>query len=73
MKTKLRKMREELGLTQEAMVRRTSLSFTAYRNAEKGKRVTYGTGMEILSAINAIRQEQEKTPVTLEELELTLY
>ena len=73
MPTKLRQMRNELGVSQEAIARRTTLSLSGYRNAERGRRITYGTGMEILTAINAIRQERELAPVTLEDLELKLY
>lgn len=71
--TNLRRIRERLGLTQEALTRRTTLSFSAYRNAEGGKRVTYGTATEILNAINAVLQEKQEDPLKMEDLGLTLY
>jgi transcriptional regulator with XRE-family HTH domain len=74
MATNLKTIRESvLNVTQEAVARRTNLSFSAYRNAETGKRVTYGTATEILSAINAMLQEQSKNQVTLEDLGLRIY
>ncbi len=71
--TGLKALGEQMGATQEEIARRTKISFSAYRNAETGKRVTYGTATEILTAINALRKEKEMEPVTMEDLTLKLY
>lgn len=72
--SKLKQLREELGASQEAVMRASeSLSLSAYRNAENGKRVTFGTATEILNALNAIRSEQDKPPLKMEDLQIQLF
>lgn len=73
--TKLRQIREGLGLTQEALARRTrSINLRTYIRAESGKSgVKYKTAQEILDAINETRKEQGLPSVKLEDLELTIY
>lgn len=73
MTTKLKAIREELEVSQEYVVRQTNISFSAYRNAETGKRVQYGTAKEILDAINRLRQNKGLDPITIEDLGLKLY
>jgi len=72
--TKLRRIRENLGATQEGVTRRTrSLAVRTYVRAEDGERVTYGTAMQILDAINELLAERGRPPVTVDDLGLTLY
>jgi transcriptional regulator with XRE-family HTH domain len=68
----LRRIRNELGETQERVARRTSLTIGTYRRAEEGNPVKYSTAMDILQAINGLLAEQGKPKVTLEDLGLTL-
>lgn len=70
--TPLRRIREELGVSQEAVARRTSLTTGTYRRAEDGNAVKYSTAQEILQAINSLRKEQNKVELSLEDLALTL-
>lgn len=71
--TKLKEIRESLGVSQEAVARRMSkVSLRTYVNAENGKTVKYSTATDILSAINSLRAEQGKQAVTLEDLGLNL-
>lgn len=72
--SKLKQLREELGVSQEAILRASeSLSLSAYRNAENGKRITYGTATEILNAFNSIRKDQNLSPLTLDDLQIQLF
>lgn len=71
--TGLKSIRERIGATQEEIARRTSISFSAYRNAETGKRVTYGTAQAILGAVNSLLQEKGMDSITLDDLGLKLY
>jgi transcriptional regulator with XRE-family HTH domain len=71
--TGLRQIREQLGATQEAVARRTRLGLRTYIRAEGGNRVTYDTARQILEAINGLLEEAKQPPVTLDDLELTLY
>lgn len=70
--TRLRRIREEMGLTQETVARRTTLTFGTYRRAENGHPVQYSTAQEILQAINSFLRENGKSEVSLEDLGLTL-
>lgn len=70
----LKKLRQELGVSQEGLARRTkSVSTGTIKRAENGQNVTYGTATQILEAINALRTEAGKSPVTLDDLGLMLY
>jgi DNA-binding transcriptional regulator YiaG len=72
--TGLKRIREELGVSQEGLARRTrSVSTGTVRNAENGRRVTYDTATQILEAINELLSEAGKPAVTLEQLDLSLY
>jgi predicted transcriptional regulator len=68
----LRRIRDELGVSQEAVARRTSLTTGTYRRAEDGFPVKYSTAQEILHAINSLLQEHNKPPLTLDDLGLNL-
>lgn len=70
---RLRAMRGTLGLSQEALSRRTrSLSARTIRNAEAGQRITFDTASQILEAINNIHREVGRPPITIDDLGLTL-
>lgn len=72
--TPLKRIRSELGVSQEGLARRTrSVSTGTVKNAENGKRVTYDTATQILEAINSLLTETRKPTVTLDDLGLTLY
>ena len=58
--TRLRRIREEMGLTQETVARRTTLTLGTYRRAEDGYPVKYSTAQEILQAINSFLREQRE-------------
>jgi predicted transcriptional regulator len=68
----LRKFRGKLGVSQETVARRTSLTTGTYRRAEDGYPVKYSTAQEILQAINSLLREQGEAEVSLEDLGLTL-
>ncbi len=70
--TPLRKIRDKLGVSQETVARRTSLTTGTYRRAEDGYPVKYSTAQEILQAINSLLREQGEAEVSLEDLGLTL-
>lgn len=70
--TRLRLIREELGISQEMVARRTSLTTGTYRRAENGHPLKYSTAQEIVQAINSFLREHKKQEVSLEDLGLTL-
>jgi DNA-binding XRE family transcriptional regulator len=71
--TRLKEIRESLGVTQEIVARRTSkVSMRTFVNAENGKAIKYSTAMDILSAINSLLAERNRQPLTLDDLELNL-
>ena len=71
--TPLKRIRLDLGVSQEGLARRTrSVSTGTVKNAENGKRVTYDTATQILEAINALLTEEGKAAVTLDDLGLIL-
>jgi len=67
-----RSIRDELGVSQETVARRTNLTTGTYRIAEDGYPVKYSTAQEILQAINSILREHHKSEVSLDDLGLTL-
>jgi DNA-binding XRE family transcriptional regulator len=70
--TGLKRIRESLGLTEEGMAKRLTVSYSTYRNAERGKPCQYATAMEILGVVNGIRAERGMAPVSLEDLGLNI-
>ena len=72
--TKLRQIRESIGMTQEAVARRaSSIGLRTYIRAESGNPVRHATANQILEAINSLLLEADKPIITLEDLGLTLY
>ncbi len=72
--TGLKQIREELGISQEGLARRTrSVSTGTVRNAENGRRVTYDTATQILETMNELLSEVGRPPITLDQLGLNLY
>jgi len=60
-------------VTQEEVARRANLPLSTYRNAEKGKNVSYTTAKYILQAINKIKEERgEEILAHVEDLGLSL-
>ncbi len=72
MATPLRSIREGLGVSQETVAKRTSLTTGTYRRAEDGNKVNYSTAQEILAAINSFLAEKGLDAVTLEDIGLNL-
>ncbi len=70
--TLLRRIREDLGVSQETVARRTNLTTGTYRRAEDGNPVKYSTAQEILQAINSLLRERNRSEVSLDDLGLTL-
>lgn len=72
--TKLRRLRESLGVSQEVVARRTTFGLRTYMRAESGKtKVRYDTAVQIRDAINSLLTEKGRDPITLEDLELQLF
>jgi transcriptional regulator with XRE-family HTH domain len=73
-RTGLERTRKELlrGLSQESISKRTSLTTRTYARAEEGKPVKYSSALEILDAINGLLTERGMSPVTLDDLGLTI-
>lgn len=73
--TKLRQIRESLGISQDALARRTrSVSVSTYVRLERGAHAArYDTATQILDAINELLREREKPELELKDLELRLY
>ena len=60
-------------VTQEELARRADLPLSTYRNAEKGRNVSYTTAKAILLAVNAIKREREEEELGhVEDLGLSL-
>ena len=70
--TRLRSIREGLGVSQEVVARRTSLTTGTFRRAENGHPLKYSTAQEILQAINSLLRERNRPEVSLDDLGLTL-
>ena len=75
MATTLEEIRKQFTppVTQEELARRADLPLSTYRNAEKGKNVSYTTAKAILLAVNTVKKERgEKELGHVEELGLHL-
>lgn len=70
--TALVRLREQLDITREDIVRRSHVSVATVRNAEKGCKITRRSALQILHAVNAHLQERHQPEVTLDDLELVL-
>jgi transcriptional regulator with XRE-family HTH domain len=73
-RTGLERIRREMlqGVSQEGVAKRTSLTTRTYARAEDGKAVKYSSALEILDAINRLLGERNLSPVTLNDLALTI-
>jgi transcriptional regulator with XRE-family HTH domain len=73
--TRLRELRESLGVTQEQFARRArSLNLRTYIRAEQGRQsVKYDTAQQILETMNDLLREAGRAEVTLADLGLTIY
>jgi len=73
--TKLRQIRESLGVSQETLVRGAhDLQLRTYVRIEQGKSAArHNTATQILQAVNALLREAEKPEMKLEDLELRLF
>ncbi len=75
MATTLEEIRKQFvpRVTQEDIARLADLPLSTYRNAEKGKNVSYTTAKAILFAVNAIKRDRgEEELGHVEELGLAL-
>lgn len=73
-RTGLERIRKEMlqGVSQESVAKRTSLTTRTYARAEDGRPVKYSSALEILDAINELLTERGISPVTLNDLTLTI-
>jgi DNA-binding XRE family transcriptional regulator len=73
--TKLRQIRDSLGVTQEDLVQRVpGLRLRTYIRIERNESAAqHSTALRILEAINKVLEEQGKSEITLEDLELRLW
>ena len=73
--TKLKQLRESLGVTQEAVAKRLpTVNLRTYIRAEGGRTsVRYNTAQEILTVMNDLLREAGRDPVTLDDLGLKLF
>ena len=71
--TRLKQVREELGLSQYAMAKRLrTLNMRTYVRAEQGENVKYSTAVEIRDTVNELLKAAGKPSVTIEDLGLNL-
>lgn len=70
--TRLRQIREELGLSQDALAKRMQINMRTYIRAEQGENVKYSTAVEIVETINELLKEAGKDPVKFEDLGINL-
>ena len=73
-RTGLERIRKEMlqGVSQESIAKRTRLTTRTHARAEDGKPVKYSSALEILDAINELLAERGISPVTLNDLTLTI-
>lgn len=70
----LRRVREDIHVTREDIVRRTrNVSIGTIRNAELGRRITHDKAEQILDAMNELLKEAGREPIALDDLGLKLY
>ena len=68
--TKLKQIREGIGLSIEGLARRSNVSARTIRNAEEGKKVSFDTAVQILQGINSALTDVGKPSVTIDDLGL---
>lgn len=73
-RTRLKALREQLQpkVAQEDLARAADMRLGTYRNAEQGRNVSYTTATTILNALNALRAERGLSPVSLDDLGLSI-
>jgi transcriptional regulator with XRE-family HTH domain len=73
--TKLKQIRESLGVSQDTVARRTrSINLRTYVRAENAETsVRHDTAQQILEAINGLLREAHRPEVILDDLGLKLY
>ncbi|SRR6266487_483539 len=64
----LLRLREQLDITREDIVRRSNVTVGTVRNAEKGLKVTRRSALQILNAVNSYLRDAEQPEVTLDDL-----
>lgn len=65
-------LREALDITREDIVRRSGISVSTVKNAEKGQALRRRSALQILKAVNSFLQEKHKPELTLEDLDLRI-
>ncbi len=70
--TSLKKLRQEVGYTQQDFAVSAGLRITTYQNAERGQNTSYSTAQAILRTINSMRTVRKMEPVSLEDLGLKI-
>jgi DNA-binding transcriptional regulator YiaG len=68
----LHRLREQLDITREDIVRRSHISVATVRNAEKGAKITRRSALQILHAVNSHLRESNQPEVTLDDLGFVL-
>jgi transcriptional regulator with XRE-family HTH domain len=72
--TALKRIRQQLNVTQENVLRRTkTVSLSTLKNAESGKRVNRANAEQIRDAINSFLREDNQPERTIEELGIVVY
>lgn len=72
--SRFREIREGLYKSREDVIRRTvSVSLGTLRNVELGRPVRRGNARQLLEALNSLLAESGRDPVSLDDLQLTLY
>ena len=66
------RLREQLDITREDIVRRADVSVATVRNAEKGSKITRRSALQILRAVNSHLRERNQPEVTLDDLDFVM-
>lgn len=72
-KSRLRQLREELGITQEDLARAARMTVQWYRQVEnQGANTSYTGARNLLNALNAEREKRSMPALALDNLELRI-
>jgi DNA-binding transcriptional regulator YiaG len=66
------RLREQLDITRDEIVRRAHVTVGTVRNAEKGSKITRRSALQILHAVNSHVRESNLPGVTLDDLSFVL-
>lgn len=66
------RLREQLDITREDIVRRSHVSVATVRSAEKGSKITRRSALQILGAVNSHLRERNQPEVALDDLDFVL-